>query len=335
VIIDLARFIKEERPYWSELDSLLARLDDDPGARTDLPGVKRFHYLYERTSAGLAKVNTFSSEPELRSYLESLVGRAYAEIHETREKTGPLALRERLCRGFPRVFRRHAGPFRLAVAILLAGVVFGGLAIRFDRSAREVLIPFGALHMSPAERVAEEERAVNDRLEGGKATFSAMLMTHNTRVSIFLLALGMTWGVGTVILLFYNGAILGAVGADYLLAGQAKFLLGWLLPHGAIEIPAILIAGQAGLLLAGALIGKGDEIPLGMRLRRVSGDLVTLIFGVTALLVWAGFIEAFLSQYHEPVFPYSLKIGFGVVEIALLAVFLARGGSTGSEEGKR
>ena len=28
---------------------------------------------------------------------------------------------------------------------------------------------------------------------------------------VFVLALGMTWGVGTIVLLFYNGAILGAV----------------------------------------------------------------------------------------------------------------------------
>jgi len=38
---------------------------------------------------------------------------------------------------------------------------------------------------------------------------------------------------------------------DYIRAGQTKFLVGWLLPHGSFEIPAILIAGQAGLILAG------------------------------------------------------------------------------------
>ena len=44
------------------------------------------------------------------------------------------------------------------------------------------------------------------------------------------------------------------------------------------------------------------------------------------MLVWAGFIEAFLSQYHEPVIPYSLKIGFGVVELILLILFLSKSG---------
>ncbi len=49
--------------------------------------------------------------------------------------------------------------------------------------------------------------------------------------------------------------------------------------------------------------------------------------GVAILLVWAGLIESFLSQSHRPVLPYELKIGFGVVELLLLAVFLGRAGA--------
>jgi hypothetical protein len=55
--------------------------------------------------------------------------------------------------------------------------------------------------------------------------------------------------------------------------------------------------------------------------------LVTLIFGVALLLVWAGIIEAFFSQYHAPVLPYSIKMAFGFVEIAMLILFLAKSGT--------
>jgi uncharacterized membrane protein SpoIIM required for sporulation len=180
--------------------------------------------------------------------------------------------------------------------------------------------------------VAREENATDDRLSGRKGTFSGFLMTHNTKVSIFTLALGMTWGVGTMIMLFYNGVILGAVAADYLLAGQTKFLFGWLLPHGSFEIPAILIAGQAGLVLGSALIGWGKRTSVKSRLRQISRDLMTLIYGVGVMLVWAGLVEAFLSQYHEPVIPYWAKISFGAVELCLLALFLAKSGSQPTDE---
>jgi len=51
-------------------------------------------------------------------------------------------------------------------------------------------------------------------------------------------------------------------------------------------------------------------------------DLVTLIFGVGILLIWAGLVESFLSQYHEPVLPYWLKILFGTVELVMLFTWL-------------
>ena len=98
------------------------------------------------------------------------------------------------------------------------------------------------------------------------------------------------------------------------------------MPHGVIEIPAILVAGQAGFVLAGALIGWGNRANLGARLRQVSRDVVTLSVGFALMLVWAGFVEAFLSQYHEPLIPYSAKITFGAVEAALFCLFLARAG---------
>ena len=325
MIIDLERFISVERPYWTELEQGLDRLELAPGTRMNLEQLRHFHLLYERAAADLARITTFSSEPETRRYLESLVARAYSEIHETRQRVR-IPLWKWLLETLPQTFRKRKRAFLLSVAITVAGGLFGGLAIALDPDAKPALMPFSHLLQDPAKRVAAEENATSDRLAGNKTSFSAFLMTHNTRISILTLAMGMTWGFGTVVMLFYNGIMLGAVAVDYIRAGQTKFLLGWLLPHGVIEIPAILIAGQAGLMLAGALIGWGKRIPLRSRLRDISKDLVTLILGVGLLLVWAGFVEGFLSQYHEPVIPYSVKISFGLLELLLLVLFLSRSG---------
>jgi uncharacterized membrane protein SpoIIM required for sporulation len=326
VIIDIPRFVAAERPYWQELEAMLERLESEPGLRLGVEEIKRFHFLYERSAADLARLSP-QAEPETHKFLENLVVRAYGEIHETRDSRTALRPWRWFFGTLPRTFRRHGRAFLLSVAITLVGVLFGALALAFDPEAKQVITPFPHLLEDPAKRVAREEAGVDDDLRGHKGSFSAQLMTHNTQVSIFALALGMTAGIGTIVLLFYNGVILGAVALDYVRDGQAEFLLGWLLPHGSIEIPAILIAGQAGLVLAGAVVGWGDRKPLGARLRAVGADLVTLIAGVALLLVWAGFVEAFLSQYHAPVFPYPAKIALGLVELVLLGVFLCKSGS--------
>jgi uncharacterized membrane protein SpoIIM required for sporulation len=326
MIVDLARFVRTEQGHWTALEQALQWLEASPGRTLSVCEAERFHALYQRAAADLARIGGLAAEGELRRYLEWLVGRAYAEIHEVRERRRFRPWRW-FTRDFPQTFRRHARAFQLSVALTLLGVAFGGLAVRIDPQAKDVLMPFEGLRRTPAERVAQERRQQGRHLAGAKGTFSAQLMTHNTQVTLTTIALGLTFGFGTVIILFYNGVILGAVALDYVLGGQGVFLLGWLLPHGVVEIPAILIGGQTGLVIAYALIGWGSRVPRAERLRAVSRDIVTLGGGAAVMLIWAGIVEAFLSQYHEPVISYGSKIAFGIVEAALLTLFLARAGS--------
>jgi uncharacterized membrane protein SpoIIM required for sporulation len=326
VILDLGRFTDLERPLWQEFENILARFERDSRATMTIEEIARFHYLYQRSSSDLVRMATFSADPNTREYLESLVARGYAEINARDYTVARFRPFGWLSGTVPRTFRRHFREFLLGVALTIAGAGFGAAAVHFDADAKAVLMPFPGLMQSPAERVKQEESARSDRLQNVKTSFSAELMTHNIRVSLFTLALGMTWGIGSVVTIFYNGVTLGAVAADYTQAGYVQFLLGWLLPHGVIEIPAILVAGQAGFVLAGALIGWGDQRTRRERLRLVSTDVLTLAGTAAVMLVWAGIVEAFLSQYHQPVLPYNLKIAFGLIEFVLLVFFFARAG---------
>ncbi len=322
MIVDLKQFIERERSTWEELDKTLTRIETETLLRLTLDEAQRLHYLYERTGAGLIKISTFAAEPNLVHSLESLLTRAYAELQTGRSTTEKLSLRRWLFRTFPQTFQKHFLYFLTALLLTLFGALFGGAAVAFDPDAKAAIAPFPHLLQNPAQRVKEEEAQTNPMLTTSKGRFSAILITNNTKVSVLALALGVTWGIGTLILLFYNGVVLGAVIFDYMRAGQSAFLLGWLLPHGVIEIPAILIAGQAGLLLGKAMIGWNSKENVHQRLRSLRGSLVTLISGAALLLIWAGLVEAFFSQYHQPVLPYQFKIAFGLVELAVLFLFL-------------
>jgi len=338
VIIDLERFITEERPRWNELERLLDQLANDAAYRVNVAAARRFHYLYQRTSSDLVKLGTYGAEPELVHYLESLVARAYGEIHETRARPHRLAIWHWFRNVLPQTFRRHAGAFYLSLGITLLGSFIGSVFV-LNPEGKRTLLPYAHLQIDPAERIEAEremyERAGEegwDPLAGAKAQGTAFYIINNTRVSFITMALGMTWGIGTIAVLFGNGVLMGAVCMDYVRAGEGVFLTGWLLPHGATEIPAILIAGQAGFLLAQALIGWGTRAPLRERLRATGPDVVTLIGCVTLLLVWAGFVEAYLSQYHFVV-PFWLKIAFGMAELVLLFMYLFLSGRA-NERGK-
>jgi uncharacterized membrane protein SpoIIM required for sporulation len=307
MIVDLERFIAQERPFWKRLEQSLRLIERRNRNDWTLNDLKEFHYLYERASSGLARISTFSAEKDLRLYLEQLVARAYAEIHETRGKSTRFSFVQFFTKTVPQTFRRRFAAFSLSAGVMFIGAVFGAVLLLIDPQAKEVIMPFSHLTGDPSDRVAQEEAMGRDSPQTGyQSSFAATLMQNNIRVSILAMALGMTFGVGTLIVLFYNGIILGAVALDYIAAGESTFLLAWLLPHGAI--------------------GWGDRDSLQRRMRRVGNDLLTLMAAVALMLVWAGIVESFFSQYHEPIIPYSVKITFGLVELAALVFYLARVG---------
>src|SRR3982750_2426129 len=86
MIIDLEKFIAAERPCWSELEDIIHRLETKPNLRLTLDELRRFHHLYERTSAALGKNMKFSSEPGVGGFFENFVARLYGEIQETRRR---------------------------------------------------------------------------------------------------------------------------------------------------------------------------------------------------------------------------------------------------------
>ena len=311
-------------PRWEQLDAWLRKLADDPWRPWSLDEAREFEALYQRASADLARLAAYAAQPPVRSYLEGGGPRLCGNRPTVR--SGRFRFGHWITATLPGTFRRrtarlHSRPGPLRGGDRLRG---RGAPVRSDGQAGPA-----ALRPSPGRPGgaggAGGARA-GDKLSGRKAGFSGALMTHNTRVTLTCAAGGATWGVVTAIFVFYNGVILGAVAADYLRAKHGAFLVGWLLPHGSVEVPAMLIGAQAGFVLAGALIGRGTGRRLSERIHAVMPDFVTLCFGGALMLVWAGLVEAFFSQYHSPVLPYSFKIAFGSLEAVGLAAYLALAG---------
>lgn len=333
MILDLDQFIQRERAAWNELEEMLAREERKgvgESVEWSFDEVRRFDYLYRRASSDLVKINTFAAHAELQIWLENLVARAYARLHQE----GGTALRFSLWRwfrfGFPITVRRHWRALTIAAACFLGGALIGVVIERVNPELKaDLLGKFSTLAGDPSERVAVEEKQEFDHFSG-RQSFSSQLMVNNIRVAFLAMAAGIAWGVPTVLILFHNGVVVGIVAGAYLRAGEAKFLLGWLLPHGSFELPAIFLGAAAGLVLARAMFGWRTDLGLRGRLRRSLPDILTLAVGSALLLVWAALVEAFLSPYHAPDM-YSWKIAFGGMQLLGLILYF---GFCGRQEGQ-
>ena len=323
MIINLDSFMAKEKVYWDQLSQKLDHFENYPNAKLSYEEISEVYYLYKRSVSGLSKIRTFSAERDKIDGLNMLVGRAYSYLHGSERTSKINPINDWFFIEIPISFKRHINKFFLAILFTVAGMIFGGGVLLLDYEAKPYLLPFSHLMGSPSDRVAAENKLDGKNISGHEAPFASFLMTHNIKVSVLALALGLTLGVGTIIMMFYNGVILGAVITDYILDVQGLFLGGWLMPHGVIVIPAIIIAGQIGFIFARYQLSAFWQKEFVEETGRNRKDMVNLFFCLVIMLVWAGIVEAFLSQYHEPFVKYEYKILFGMVELFLLVAFLS------------
>jgi uncharacterized membrane protein SpoIIM required for sporulation len=322
VILNLERFQAQARPRWKNLESLLGALESRPDRRMHPAEAQQLQELYAQAAADLNRVTHGALAPELRQYLERLVARAYAELYYAPPPRSEIWRPRRwftIFTAFPEAFRRHSRYFALAVLVTLLGCALGGLAVRYDPASVDVLLPADYLR-NPDQRVHQEEQSQGRHLHSAQteAAFSAQLITHNIQVALLAAALGVTFGIGTALLLFENGVLLGAVAVHYTQRGFGLFMTAWLLPHGVFEIPSILIAGQAGFYLARLLLHRRED----RNVRQSMREWLVLLAGLVMMLLWAGIMEAFFSQHHAPVLPYGFKIAVAAAELVLLTIYL-------------
>jgi uncharacterized membrane protein SpoIIM required for sporulation len=328
--MDINQFLHHRQGRWRRLTEILDRIDQQ-GIQSLAPReAEEFFSLYRLASSDLNLVQTRTGNPALLEYLEALVGRAYSNLALPRKINLLSAWWEIVRHHFPAAMRAEAGLLAIAFLLMFSGSVFGFVYTLIDpRTAEVFMVPFpDHLSESPSERVRrleEAERGGSSQIDsvGGHAAFSSMLFTHNIRVSVFVFALGFTFGIGTSALLFYNGAILGSLAALYREDGVLTFFLAWVGPHGSLELPCVLFAGTAGFMLARAMFRR-DELTLREHLRKIRPRLADIILGASSLLIVAGFIEGGFSQINEPTLPYWFKILVAALLFLALLFYLFR-----------
>jgi uncharacterized membrane protein SpoIIM required for sporulation len=149
-------------------------------------------------------------------------------------------------------------------------------------------------------------------------------------VSFLAMSLGAATIVGGLAILFYNGVILGVVATMYFVEGVHVFFLAWVGPHGALEIPAIVFAGAAGLRAGRALWLPGER-STAASLRAAFPAVAHMLLARVSVLVVAGLIEGSFSQFTAKTIPYEVKLGVAALLFVALMTWLF-GGTAETDE---
>jgi len=323
-VTDLERFIAERGPRWKRLEALLDEVQDAPESQLGRARLQELLLLYRSACADLNQARALTANPQLLGNVNQLVGRAYRFVYRGRA-SARVDWKGFFLRDVPTTFRREQRWVLLAAAALLLGAAVGFAAVVVNPAQAEALLPRELLTERPSDRVAQIESG-KERVDSlSKATeFGSYLYTHNIQVSFLTFALGALTFAGGFLLLFYNGVVLGAVSAQYLLDGAGTFFVAWVGPHGALELPSIVFAGAAGLLAGRALLMPGER-GRPAALRESFPAVFRMLSACAVLLVFAGLIEGSFSQMSARSVPYAVKIAVACGLFAAMCGWLFAG----------
>jgi uncharacterized membrane protein SpoIIM required for sporulation len=166
----------------------------------------------------------------------------------------------------------------------------------------------------------EHHKMWTDSIVTVKPLASSGIMTNNISVAFAAFAMGITAGIGTVWMMLLNGLMMGVVGVACWREGMSLSLWSFVAAHGVLELPAIFIAGGAGLGIAKGLLFPGN-LPRRDSLVQAGARSVRLVLGTIPMLIVAGVVEAFVSPTSLPA---RMKFLLAAGLVTLLLLYLGR-----------
>jgi uncharacterized membrane protein SpoIIM required for sporulation/uncharacterized RDD family membrane protein YckC len=315
------RFADRQAPRWDQFQALA-----DRAAREGLDGFRPdelpdFAARYREIAADLARARTYRAEAATVARLERLVAAGHNALYREDRRSWRAAW-TLVAREFPAAVVGARRTVLVAFLLFAAPAAAGYRLIRERPALAEELIPETMLRRAAAghDRVATGKRYVEIDWDArpGAASY---IIANNVRVALACFAGGIFAGLGSLVLLAYNGLALGTFAGHFANQGLLGYLLEFVLGHGVLELSAIWIAGAAGFLLGRALIAPG-ELSRADALVLSGRTAIRMVGMAVVLLGCAGVIEGFLSTSRVGLLPRALVSGGSLL---FLLAYLASG----------
>jgi uncharacterized membrane protein SpoIIM required for sporulation len=302
-----AAFRREREADWDAFERLVVRLERGSIRRLSDDELLALPRLYRSVVSSLSIARATSLDAALVDYLEGLSTRGYFLLYGIREPRRARVL-SFFTSSWPTAVRSLWRETLIIGLLLFLGVAVAWSLVANDPAWYHILVPEG---MAQGREPGATTAALRDTIfgepeESGMHVFATFLFTNNSQVSILAYALGFAFGVPTMLLVTYNGVMLGAMTAVFSGAGMTVDFLGWIAIHGTTELFAIILAGACGLKIGTAFAFPGARSRLGAAAEAGKATGAAMI-GVILMLLVAGLLEGFGRQMiQSTVLRYSV-----------------------------
>lgn len=317
--MNVERWLKTRKPAWERLEGLLKRIDKAGMHQLDRLELQELGRLYRMTSADLSRARSLKLGQDVQVYLNNLVVRAHNQVYQTRRNRWS-DLGHFLWMTFPRLVKEKI-LYIVAAFILVVGP--GALAylstVKDPHFAQLEIAKGHPLVSEDMWNMIENKKMWTDAVQGYSQTASSMIATNNIRVCVLSFVLGITFGFGTVFILFSNGLNIGTILGLCKVYGMLDKPIAFIAGHGVLELTAIFISGGAGLLIGRSLLFPGRYRRIDS-FKLVARDAAGLFGGCVPLLLVAGMIEGFISPRTD--ISAETKFAISLATLVLLMLYL-------------
>ena len=311
-------FYQSRKDDWESLSNLLELSQGNMRGLSESQ-VRDLSRLYRAATSDLALAKRDFPRSEITTYLNQLVARAHAVVYHSE----PFALK-RLWRfattGYPRLFRETWVFTFVAAMLFLIPAIASGIDTYIRPEHALLLLPPEAHRLIS---IIEDKQLWVDIPVEERPYVSSFIMTNNIRVAFYAFASGVSAGLITLWVLFFNGLLIGTLTGLTSFHGIGYELWTFVIAHGVIELTIIFIAGGSGLMLGWSILRPGLQRRRDS-LAQAARKAVYLLLGAVPWLVVAGTIEGFISPNNNIAAP--IHWGVGIVSGILLYGYLLLGG---------
>lgn len=291
----------------------------ESGGQVDAVGfAARYRLLCER----LAIANHRGYGADLSSFLNDLALRSHAQLYR-HDAAGARTDLSELIVAFPRALRAHARSQLTSLALFLVPALGAYLTIHASPDLVYHFMDVAQARELEAMYDPASDHFLKAREAGDDLTMFGFYIYNNISIALRTFASGLAFGLGSAFFVFYNGLLLGSVAAHLVAVGSSVTFFPFVIGHGALELPALVIAGGTGLALGHALLSPGALTRV-ESLQRAARANVPIVYGFTLMLLGAAFLEAFWSSKH--LLGDTVRYGVGAcLWAAMLAYLLGAG----------
>lgn len=302
-----ALFIKKNAQKWNEYQYLQT---EDPDQMAD-----RFITLLD----DLSYSKTFYPHSKVTRWINSLAVSIYQTIYQNKK--------QRFSRlitfwqyELPLLFRKY---HRMLLYTFLIFVLFCLMAVlssmKDDEFVKGIL---GERYVSMTEENIEKGDPFGVYRDESKFAMFVRIAFNNLKVGFLMVAGGIFFGIGTMLLFFQNCIMLGSFQYMFFAKGLGwqSVLVIWI--HGTLEISGMIIEACAGFVLAKSILFPGTYSRW-FSFKRGVKDAMKICVSLIPITIMAAFLESYITYLSSNAFDKTTNTSLALsVSISILLLSL-------------